>query len=83
MKHPVRSLMESLMPPSSMDEYRKQCRQQDERERQMVDDVRRGCLDAMGLLVDAARSPRLSRQDISEAIDKLRGALHWAEELDR
>lgn len=83
MKEKVQALIESLLPPSSMKEYREQCQKQDERERQMIIDVRTGCLDAMGLLVDAARNPRISREEIAEAIYKLRNALRWAEELDR
>jgi hypothetical protein len=76
-------ILASLMPPDRMHEYSEQCRRQDEREAKLIADMRSECLNAMQCLVDATRSPRIAKQDITEALETLRRALKWAEELER
>ena len=76
-------ILAGLMPPDRMHQYTEECRRQDEREAKLIADLRGECLNAMQNLVDATRSPRISKHDITEAIETLRRALKWAEELER
>lgn len=79
----LNAMLASLLPPDRMQAYQEESRKRDEHERKLVADLRRDCLDAMGLLVDAARNPRISKDDITSAIEKLHHALRWARELDQ
>lgn len=76
-------ILSDIMPHDRWEAYRDQIRKQDEIDAKLISDLRRECLNAMGLLIDAARSPRIAKQDITEALETLRRALKWAEELER
>lgn len=65
-----------------MDSMRKLILDQEEAERPLCDQVRRGLLEAIGLLADAANHPLIARQQIYDAHEHIKEAFKAALKLD-